>query len=203
MAPRRNSESTRPRSKTVGTYVALLRGVNVGGKNRLPMADLAAMFTEAGCTEVRTYIQSGNVVFSAPPKTAKWVPGLISQSITERFGFQAPVVLRTADEVRRLPADNPFLKVGAEADTLHVVFLADRPERRRVEALDVKRSPGDSFVVRGREIFLCLPNGVAGSKLSNSYFDSTLATTSTVRNWRTVGKLIEMTQTIVRARSSM
>jgi uncharacterized protein (DUF1697 family) len=180
----------------------LLRGVNVGGKNRLPMADLAAMFTEAGCKEVRTYIQSGNVVFSSSPETAKGVPGLISQSITERFGFQVPVVLRTSDEVRRVAADNPFLRAGAKVDTLHVVFLAGKPERRRVDALDAKRSPSDSFVVRGREIFLCLPNGVAGSKLSNSYFDSTLATTSTVRNWRTVGKLIEMTQTIVHKRSS-
>ena len=180
------------RSDPTGRYVALLRGINVGGKNKLPMRDLAAMFTEAGCTEVRTYIQSGNVVSSITPKRAKRLPDLISKQIAERFGYRVPVVLRTADEFRQVVTGNPFLKADADSGSLHVAFLADLPDPRRVAALDPKRSPGDSLKVRSREIYLCLPNGVAGTKLSNAYFDSTLATTSTFRNWRTVLKLVEM-----------
>jgi len=175
-----------------GANVALLRGINVGGKNKLPMADLAAMFREAGCDDVRTYIQSGNVVFRAGPELAGDIPSLISASIMDRFGYQIPVIIRTASEFADIVQANPFAKVGAEANKLHVMFLADLPDPAHVEALDPNRSPGDKFAVLGREVFLHCPNGVARSKLTNAYFDSSLSTTSTSRNWRTVGKLLEM-----------
>lgn len=190
------------------TYVAFMRGINVGGKNKLPMRDLVAMFTEAGCTDVRTYIQSGNVVFSAPPESTKrragrgsasadWAPRfgeLTSAEIMARFRLKVPLVLRTADELRRVAKGNPFLKSGADEDSLHVAFLGNLPGAKVVASLDHNRSPGDSFEVRGREVYLHLPNGVARTKLTNAYFDSKLATVSTMRNWRTVLKLIEMTQ---------
>ena len=180
----------------IGTYVALLRGINVGGKNKLPMLKLAAIFTEAGCTDVRTDIQSGNVVFSVAPGCAKRLPGLISHGIADRFGYRVPVVLRTVDEFQQVAGSNPFPKSDADAGTLHVAFLAELPDQRLITALDPTRSPGDSFKVRGREIYLRLPNGVARTKLTNDYFDSTLATTSTIRNWRTVLTLHEITQTM-------
>jgi uncharacterized protein (DUF1697 family) len=182
------------RSNKVGTYVALLRGINVGGKNKVPMPDLVEMFTEAGCSNVRTYIQSGNVVFSVAPKSAKRVPDLVSRRIADRFGYRVPVVLRTVDEFRQVAVSNPFLQSDCDANSLHVGFLADLPDPRDVAALDPKRSPGDSFTMRGQEIYLCLPNGVARTKLTNAYFDSRLTTTSTFRNWRTVLKLLELTQ---------
>jgi uncharacterized protein (DUF1697 family) len=87
---------------------------------------------------------------------------------------------------------NPFLKRGADTGTLHVAFLADIPDAKRVAELDSKRSPGDSFEIRGQHIYLWLPNGVARTKLTNDYFDRTLRTTSTLRNWNTVQKLLEM-----------
>jgi len=194
MAPRTRANTSR--SQVAGAYVALLRGINVGGKNKLPMADLTAIFNGAGCTQVQTYIQSGNVVFSAPPGSTNRLPDLVATRIARRFGFVVPVVLRTGHELSRVAAGNPFLKSGAEAASLHVAFLADEPDRRLVAALDPNRSPGDSFKVRGREIYLCLPDGVARTRLTNDYFDSTLATTSTLRNWRTVLKLVEITQTM-------
>ena len=175
-----------------GVNVALLRGINVGGKNKLRMADLAAMFREAGCDDVRTYIQSGNVVFRADAALAGDIPALISASIMDQFGYQVPVIIRTALEVQEIVQANPFAETGAEANKLHVMFLADLPDRAHVEALDPNRSPGDEFAVLGREVFLHYPNGVARSKLTNAYFDSSLSTTSTSRNWRTVGKLLEM-----------
>jgi uncharacterized protein (DUF1697 family) len=174
-------------------YAALLRGVNVGGKNKLPMKDLAAMFAEAGCTDVVTYIQSGNVVFRATEACAARIPAAIAKVVADCLGFRAPVVTRTAGELRGVLRGNPFLRAGAEAESLHVMFLADRPTPARVAALDSRRSPPDEFEVKGREIYLRLPNGGARTRLTNAYFDSKLATTSTVRNWRTVMKLVEMT----------
>ena len=172
-------------------HVALLRGINVGGKNKLPMKELAALFREAGCEDVRTYIQSGNVLFRAGATLAGAIPSLISASIQERFGYHIPVVTRAAADLRATVEANPF--AAAEADKLLVLFLADAPAAEQVDALDPDRSPGDEFVVVGREVFLHCPNGFARSKLTNSYFDSALSTTSTGRNWRTVGKLLELT----------
>jgi uncharacterized protein (DUF1697 family) len=175
------------------TWVALLRGINVGGKNILPMERLARLFAESGCCDVRTYIQSGNVVFSATAGCARGVPPAVAERIAKRFGIRSPVVLRSAAELRDIAENNPFLAAGADEATLHVAFLADKPSRDRVRALDPARSPGDTFELRGREIYLCMPRGMARTKLTNAYLDSTLATTSTVRNWRTVLKLLEMT----------
>ncbi len=176
----------------VATYVALLRGVNVGGKNKMPMRDLFMMFTLAGCEAVETYIQSGNVVFKAGSALAARIPTLIASGIEERFGYRVSVVVRTAEELRDVVRDNPFLSAGVDAERLHVAFLADVPEDDRVAQLDPDRSPPDAFQVRGREIFLYCPNGLARTKLTNGYFDSKLATTSTVRNWRTTLTLLTM-----------
>jgi uncharacterized protein (DUF1697 family) len=181
-----------PRPKE-DVHVALLRGVNLAGKNRLAMKDLGAMFDAAGCTDVVTYIQSGNVVFRASNACAARVPAAVAKAIADRLGFRAPVVMRTASELRSVLRGNPFLEAGAAEDELHVMFLADRPSPARVATLDPKRSPPDEFVVRGRDVYLRCPNGMGRSKLSNQYFDSKLGTTSTIRNWRTVLKLVEMT----------
>jgi uncharacterized protein (DUF1697 family) len=179
--------------KTAGeAHVALLRGINVGGKNPVPMADLARLFTAAGCASVRTYIQSGNVVFVPPAKLPADLAGLLAKRIEATFGFKVPVVLRSAGELDAVVRDNPFLAQGIEEDRLHVMFLADTPAAEAVARLDPERSPPDRFLVVGRDVYLHLPNGAARSKLTNDHFDRNLATVSTVRNWRTVSKLLEM-----------
>ncbi|MBW2454859.1 MAG: DUF1697 domain-containing protein [Deltaproteobacteria bacterium] len=175
-----------------GVHVALLRGINVGGKNKLPMKDLVRLFEALDCHDVRTYIQSGNVVFHAKPALARRIGDLMAAAIRERFGYQVPVVLRTAAELERAATENPFLQTDADPKTLHVAFLAARPHKSKVAGLDPKRSAGDSFVVKGQEIYLHCPNGMARTKLTNHYFDRTLDTTSTLRNLRTVQKLVEL-----------
>ena len=223
MRGRMKRSNTKSRSGRENRYVALLRGINVGGKNKLPMGELASMFGEAGGTRVTTYIQSGNVVFRAAASVAEQIVRVVSRKIADRFNFEPPIVLRSAEELQNLVTSNPFLSAsragkgavartiengtGAKASdrsqtaggskldlerTLHVAFLADRPDKRRIAAMDPNRSPGDSFEVRGQDVFLHLPNGVAKSKLTNEYPDRTLGTTCTLRNWRTVLKLIEM-----------
>ena len=173
-------------------YVALLRGVNVGGKNLLPMKDLASLFAGAGCADVRTYIQSGNVVFKASPAKAGRLPALIAKGIADRFGYRTPVLLRSVEELGETVRNNPFLQAGASENWLHVLFLADQPDAGRVAALQPDRSPPDAYRVCGREIYLQCPNGVGATKLTNAWFDSKLTTISTGRNWRTVLKLLEL-----------
>jgi uncharacterized protein (DUF1697 family) len=172
--------------------VALLRGINVGGKNILPMKELAAMFVGCGCGNVATYIQSGNVVFSASAGVAKGLAGLITREIEERFGIRIPVVMRTAEELGAVIRDNPYLNAGVPEELLYVYFLADVPAAGTVGKLDPLRSAPDAFAVWGREVYLHLPNGMARTKLTNAYFDSKLGTVSTARNWRTILKLYEM-----------
>jgi uncharacterized protein (DUF1697 family) len=174
------------------TYLALLRGINVGGKNKLPMKDLIEIFASNKCEKVLSYIQSGNIIFRAAPSVAAEIPTVIAAQITARFGLRIPVLLRTVEELRLVSLNNPFLAAGVAEDTLHVMFLADLPSPERVATLDPDRSPPDAFQVISREIYLHLPKGVADSKLTNAYFDSKLATTSTGRNWRTVCKLLAL-----------
>jgi len=163
----------------------------VGGKNILPMKVLIQMFSDAGCTGIRHYIQSGNVIFEAPAG-APGVCDAIKANIEKRYGYRIPVILRTSAQLLKTIRDNPFLKAGAEEKTLYVYFLADSPNARAIAALDPSRSAPDAFHVRGQEIYLYLPNGMGRSKLTNGYFDSKLSTLSTARNWATVLKLSEM-----------
>ena len=175
------------------TFVALLRGINVGGKNKLAMKDLVAIFEDSGCTDVRNYIQSGNVVFRANKDAGDRTASLVRKAIAQDHGLQVPVVVRSASEMVEVAQSNPFLEDGSgAAEHLHVMFLADTPEKAHVATLDHARSHPDVFVPRGREIFLLLPNGVARSKLTNAYFDSALRTVSTSRNWKTVLTLAGM-----------
>ncbi|MBC8108683.1 MAG: DUF1697 domain-containing protein [Anaerolineae bacterium] len=181
-----------PSSNASPTHVALLRGINVGGKNMLPMKDLAKFCTGAGCTAVQTYIQSGNVMFRADAACAKQMPAAVEAMIEKRFGFRPPVVVRTAKELRQVVNSNPFFQDGPDTTPLFVGFLSSRPTARAVATLDSNRSPGDAYRVVGREIYMNLGNGAARMKLTTAYFDLKLSATSTFRNWRTVLALVEM-----------
>lgn len=184
--------SPRSTPTSVGTHVALLRGINVGGKNKLPMRELTAIFTALGASDVRTYIQSGNVVFSAPARLVGTFATRVTEAIAREHGLTVPVVLRTASELSKIAAAHPMEREATDPKHLHVAFLAEAPTRAALAQLQPDRSPPDRFVVRGRDIFLFFPNGVARTKLTNAWFDRTLGTTSTVRNWRTVGELVAM-----------
>lgn len=122
-------------------YVALLRGINVGGKNKLPMKDLVALFTDLGCREVTHYIQSGNILFQAPPTLVNRLSKLVAAMILERFGFSVPVIIRSSEQLREVHRNNPFLKATGAA--VHVAFLSDRPKPKDIASLDPKRSPPD------------------------------------------------------------
>jgi uncharacterized protein (DUF1697 family) len=170
-------------------YVALLRGVNVGGKRTLPMAALKAIFERAGAARVETLIQSGNVVFEACEAPAPNIVAGAAKAISREFGFEAPIALRSASKWRALIAKNPFLAEGGDPKLLHAICLVAPPSPARIAKLDPARSPPDRFQARGEDIYLYLPNGVARTKLTNAWFDSTLCVASTMRNWPTILKL--------------
>lgn len=170
--------------------MALLRGINVGGKNKLPMRDLAAMFEAEGCEEVTTYIQSGNVIFSGDAARAARMKLAIPARIQASFGFASPVIVRSAAELAELSAFPGY--PGDDPEKRHVAFLADAPSAERAASLDPSRSPPDTFALFGAHVLLHLPNGVAKTKLTNDYLDRRLGTVSTVRNYRTVQHLVEL-----------
>ena len=184
--------SSATKTAAVSTYVALLRGINVGGRHSLPMKDLARFFDEAKCGSVRTYIQSGNVVFSPPRGALAKLGKCIEGKIEQRFGFSSTVILRSADEMVQVLRSNPFLKDGMPEKTLYVYFLADTPTAEAIQLLDPSRSVPDAYRVVGREVYLYMPNGMGRTKLTSSYLDSRLSTVGTARNWATVCKLFEM-----------
>jgi uncharacterized protein (DUF1697 family) len=170
---------------------ALLRGINVGGKNKVPMAALRDVFATLGHEDVVTYIQSGNVVFTSSVKPAQAARD-IAAGIKGEFGLQVPVVVRTRAELAKVAKTNPYLAAGVDVSKLHVTFLDAKPTAAAVRELDPERSAPDEFTVRGREIFMLLPNGMGRTKLTIDYFERRLKTTATARNWNTVNKLLEL-----------
>jgi len=172
------------------TYAAVLRGVNVGGKNKLAMSGLRELLEELECDDVATYIQSGNAVFRSS-LGVEAAAVAIEAGITERFGLAIRVLVRTPDDLAAIAATNPFLGRDDLA-RLHVVFLDAAPKVAAVAALDPERSPGDEFAVSGREIFVHYPNGSGRSKLTLDWFERQLGVAGTARNWNTLLKLQEL-----------
>jgi uncharacterized protein (DUF1697 family) len=156
------------------------------------MSELVSLFEQAGASRVVTHIQSGNVVFDATAKVATRVVSELPARIEQATGLVVPIVHRTADDFAAAISQNPFLERGADEDSLHVAFLAAVPTPAAAARLDPARSPPDTFELVGRDLHLCLPNGVGKTKLTNAYLDSKLETVSTLRNLRTVRKLVEL-----------
>jgi uncharacterized protein (DUF1697 family) len=173
-------------------HVALLRGINVGGKHRVPMATLRELFVAAGATEVETYIQSGNVVYTAGAKLARTLPNSVSEALAETFEFEVPIVSRSAQELREVARAHPFADRVKEEKLLMVAFLDKAPSAAKQAALDPNRSPGDLIEVRGQHVYLGFPNGAGRSKLDANWLDRSLDVVGTWRNWRTVQSLLEL-----------
>jgi uncharacterized protein (DUF1697 family) len=174
-------------------YISLLRGINVGANKCLPMDRLRASLAVLGFAEVRTYIQSGNVVFRAPKTSTAILSPKIEQRLLADFGFPVPVISRTAAEIKAIFEDNPYLKeIGIDQAHLHVTFLAEPPTTGALQKLKKLTALPDRSVCCGREIYFLLPNGVSKSSLSNNPIERSLLRSGTMRNWRTVSAICEM-----------
>ena len=173
--------------------LALLRGVNVGGKRPMTMAALAEVFTDLGCTAIQTYIQSGNILFTPP--AAALTAGTLARCIEQRFGFPVPVVVRTAEAFASSVASNPFLAQGMDQmalKQLHAVFLAEPLEPEQLIWLSSQAEGSEQLAALGNEIYLYLPYGFGRSKLAIACTSRRFPATGTIRNWTTVLKLAEL-----------
>jgi uncharacterized protein (DUF1697 family) len=175
------------------TYVALLRGINIGAKKRIRMEPLRDLIGGLGFTGARTYVNSGNVVFSSPGEIADVsIASTIEAALLREHDLKVPVVVRSATEMAEIAANNPFSEHATDYKTLHVSFLSDLPSAELVNALAQVERGDDDFHVVGKDIYLHYPNGLAGAVFMINGFDRALNVTSTGRNWRTVLKLAEM-----------
>jgi uncharacterized protein (DUF1697 family) len=173
------------------TYAALLRGINLGARNKVSMADLKELFAALDAEDIETYLRSGNVVFksAASPQLANEIEKRISRDL----GLDISVLLRTNTELQRIVADNPFAGKGSDLEKLHVTFLAEAPKRAVVAKIDADGFAPDEFQIIRGEVYLRCPNGYGRSKLSNAFFEKRLGVAATTRNWKTVTKLAELT----------
>jgi uncharacterized protein (DUF1697 family) len=178
----------------MATYVALLRGINLGSRNRVSMPDLRELFLALGSENVETYVQSGNVVFESATRDAAKLTAEIEKRIAGDLGLEVTVLLRTKAQLAKLLAGNPFSKSEKDPTKLHVTFLAAKPAAARVRELDAKYGDPDEFRVVGPDVYLHTPGGYGRSKLSNAYFERRLGVPATTRNWKTVTKLAELAE---------
>jgi uncharacterized protein (DUF1697 family) len=174
-------------------YIALLRGINIGPHKRMKMEKLRASCEGLGLSNVKTYIQSGNVIFRA----GKLSSGALSKKMGERilrdFGFSADVISRTRDEMKRIIDDNPFTKErGMDVSKLHVVFLPHAPTAAAIKKLQDLTLAPDRVHPSANEIYFYFPNGVSGSSLWKHPLERVLSVAATMRNWNTINKLYEM-----------
>jgi uncharacterized protein (DUF1697 family) len=171
----------------VAGWVALLRGINLGSRNKVPMAELRQMFESAGAESVRTYIQSGNVLFEhAKPDAAK-----LEKEIAAAFGVESIVVLRSFADIRRLAGSHPF---GRDTANSFVAFLGKKPTKARVKALDELDVGRDRFELVRNDVVLRFSRGYQSATLTGAVLEKRLGVPATVRNWRTVSKLAELSR---------
>lgn len=174
-------------------YIAILRGINVSGHNKIPMADLKKLFEELKCDNIRTYIQSGNVIFEHTKSTDKALIKKIEKGISDKFGFDVPVLVITAGELEKVIKNNPFIKEkDIETDKLHVTFLAEPPAKANIDKANSYNFEPDRFSIDEKAAYVYCPNGYGNTKLNNTFFESKLKVTATTRNWRTVNELVRI-----------
>ncbi len=176
-------------------FIALLRGINVSGKNVIKMDTLRECFGQLGFTGVRTYIQSGNVVFDKAHASVTGLRKTIEQAILSEFGFAVPIVLRTSKRVTEIVKGNPFLKQPTiDTSKLHITFLSDHPPQNALALLQPLAGTSEQLSIIGREIYLYCPAGYGNTKLSNAAIEKKLSIVATTRNWKTVNTLLDMAQ---------
>lgn len=171
------------------TYLALLRSVNVAGHGRLAMPELKESFLALGYTDVATYIQTGNVIFTSPSRSASKLEVAIEQQLASSFGSTPKVILRTIPELAGVVATSPYPDRGADPSRHHVTFLAAAPSKQSLATFDPPKSGRDELTIIGREVYVHTPDGYANTKLTGTYLERHLGVSSTTRNWNTVTKL--------------
>jgi len=175
------------------TYISILRGINVGGKNLIKMNSLKEMYEGLGFLNVKTYIQSGNVVFQSVETNLKELEMLISDGILNRFTFNVPVFVREVSELKGILVQNPFLKeIEEDISKLHLTFLSKSPEKPFVDSIGNSSYLPDKYFITEKTVYLFCPNGYGKTKLNNNFFENKLKVKATTRNLRTLMELVKL-----------
>jgi uncharacterized protein (DUF1697 family) len=175
----------------VNEYILLFRGINVGSNRRLPMKELTVLLEENACTDVRTYIQSGNVFVRSAVSNTATLAKRIAAAIGQKYGFTPEVFVLTRKELEKAAAANPFPQADERPQFLHLFFLKDAPKKPNLKPLDALKTKTESFVLKGNVFYLYTPDGFGKSKLGGSA-EKLLGVDATARNWRTVKTLLEL-----------
>lgn len=175
----------------VHRYVALLQGINVGGRHKVGMEDLRELLGSLGHAEVETYLQSGNALFTSTREDMTGLGLEIQEQLRSRLGTDVKVLVRTPAELAGIVASNPFPAAVAEPSKLHVAFLSAMPDADNLAKIDPSQFEPDELRVGGQAVYLWYPNGAGRSRLTNAVLERRLGVTATTRNWNTVMKLLE------------
>jgi len=179
----------------MSTYISLLRGINLGGNKPVKMERLRALFESLGYAQVRTYINSGNVIFNGKKLSTSALSRKLEKEIEREFGFPVPVITKTAEEIARTLDRNPFVKEkGIDATKLHVTFLWQAPAPAALQKVEGLALGSDRFVCCECDVYLYCPNGYSQTVLANNTLQRLLGTGATTRNWKTVNKLYEISR---------
>jgi uncharacterized protein (DUF1697 family) len=174
-------------------YIALLRGINIGPHKRMKMEKLRASCEALGFAGVKTYIQSGNVIFKAPKLSPAALSKKLGECILKDFGFSSEIISRTREEMKAIIDGNPFMKErGIDPSKLHVVFMPQPASAAGLKKLQELTLAPERVEVSDKEMYFHFPNGVSASRLWKHPLDRVLAVPTTMRNWKTVNKLHEI-----------
>jgi uncharacterized protein (DUF1697 family) len=173
-------------------YAALLRGINVGGRKKLPMATLRKLLQDLGYTDVITHLQSGNAVFSSPEQPPHTLAHAIAERITGELAMDVKVVIRTGSQLADVVSRSPLPAGPENPSRFFVAFLSAAPEPPATAAVESMSFDPDQIWISGAEAFLWCPAGAGDTKLTNNFLEKRLGVTATSRNWNTVRKLAEL-----------
>jgi uncharacterized protein (DUF1697 family) len=174
------------------TFIALLRGINLGPRNKIAMADLRELLEGLGHGDVRTHILSGNAIFTSTRRSPARIATDIERAIEERFGFDIAVLVRTREELAAVVDANPFPLAKRDPSRCFALFLSENPDRERIDRIDPVACAPDEFRLGDRVIYTWLPNRLQGSKVFALLSDKRLGVTATNRSWNTTTKLLEI-----------
>lgn len=174
------------------TYISILRGINVGGKRKIKMAELKELYSKLNFLNITSYIQSGNVIFNSEVKEdCNKISAQIEKAILNTFGFEVPVIVKTSDELKQAISDNPFSFVE-EKERLHLTFLSEIPSSEKAKLLKKFNFDPDQFKIIGKNTFIYCNGKYSESKLTNNFLETKLNVLCTTRNWKTVLQLYEL-----------
>lgn len=177
----------------MNTYISLIRGINVSGQKKIKMDELRKTYEDIGFKNVRSYIQSGNVLFEDKSKNQNELAKQIEKKISEHFGYDVSLFVLTPDELKIIRKSNPFVKrKDIDVSRLYVSILLNAPDKNHVEKIVSIDFKPDEFIINDKTIYLYCPVSYGNSKLSNNYFENKLKVIATTRNWNTVNELIRL-----------